>query len=203
MLLKRVCSSTAWVRVFVFVCVHSLPQILHTECVLRCAERGASHALVSAPRASQQSLLCVCACMRVCGARCNKNWPVSVRVCVHVHSWASGHKHIHAHMVIAVTRTQHRVQGCACRYWLLTRMLRVCVRVQSALFDISSLLVCICLYICTCTYITSMRKELFSKTSESSFMRVCWKASRVGKRLSPYVSAGCVIMAVHLIFIKV
>lgn len=31
---------------------------------------------------------------------------------------------------------------------------------------------------------------------------ICWKASRIGERASPYVSAMCVMMAVHLLLIK-
>ncbi|CAM9336178.1 unnamed protein product [Discosporangium mesarthrocarpum] len=27
----------------------------------------------------------------------------------------------------------------------------------------------------------------------------CWKASRIGERLSPYVSGACVLMAVHVL----
>lgn len=29
-----------------------------------------------------------------------------------------------------------------------------------------------------------------------------WKLSRIGERLSPYVGAGCLIMAVHILFFK-
>ncbi|KAJ1409509.1 hypothetical protein B484DRAFT_336600, partial [Ochromonadaceae sp. CCMP2298] len=31
---------------------------------------------------------------------------------------------------------------------------------------------------------------------------LCWKASRVGERVSPYVGATCVLMAFHLLFLK-
>ena len=29
-----------------------------------------------------------------------------------------------------------------------------------------------------------------------------WKLSRIGERLSPYVGAGCAIMALHVLFFK-
>lgn len=29
-----------------------------------------------------------------------------------------------------------------------------------------------------------------------------WKLSRIGERLSPYVSVGCLVMAVHVLFFK-
>ena len=31
---------------------------------------------------------------------------------------------------------------------------------------------------------------------------LCWKASRIGERTSPYVSGACLLMAVHLILFK-
>jgi len=29
-----------------------------------------------------------------------------------------------------------------------------------------------------------------------------WKLSRIGERLSPYVGAGCAVMAIHILFFK-
>lgn len=73
---------------------------------------------------------------------------------------------------------------------------------MSALFDIPSLLVVLLLYICTCSYLLNLRPKLFQKDSPNSFFRTCWKATRIGDRLSLYVGAGCLIMAFHLLFIK-
>mmetsp|Transcript_24132 Transcript_24132/g.70796 ORF Transcript_24132/g.70796 Transcript_24132/m.70796 type:complete len:86 (-) Transcript_24132:330-587(-) len=71
---------------------------------------------------------------------------------------------------------------------------------QSALFDMPSLVVVLVLFICTCTYLRSMKTTLFAQDSPNSFLRGCWKASRVGERLSPYMSIVCVVMALHLVF---
>eukprot|EP00616_Rhizochromulina_sp_CCMP1243_P019408 CAMPEP_0118969364 /NCGR_PEP_ID=MMETSP1173-20130426/6467_1 /TAXON_ID=1034831 /ORGANISM="Rhizochromulina marina cf, Strain CCMP1243" /LENGTH=147 /DNA_ID=CAMNT_0006918595 /DNA_START=111 /DNA_END=552 /DNA_ORIENTATION=- len=40
-----------------------------------------------------------------------------------------------------------------------------------------------------------MKTTLFAQDSPNSFLRGCWKASRVGERLSPYMSIVCVVMA--------
>jgi hypothetical protein len=37
---------------------------------------------------------------------------------------------------------------------------------------------------------------------ESSMYSFCWKASRIGERVSEYVALGCVVMALHVLFIK-
>ena len=36
----------------------------------------------------------------------------------------------------------------------------------------------------------------------SGFSGFMWKLSRIGERLSPYVAACCVVMAVHLLFFR-
>lgn len=61
-------------------------------------------------------------------------------------------------------------------------------------------MVVLVLFICTTTYLRSMKATLFTRDSPNSFLRGCWKASRIGERLSPYVSAACVIMALHVVF---
>ena len=38
--------------------------------------------------------------------------------------------------------------------------------------------------------------------TRKGLLSFCWKASRVGERLSPWVGAACVIMAAHTVFIK-
>jgi hypothetical protein len=30
----------------------------------------------------------------------------------------------------------------------------------------------------------------------------CWKLSRIGERLSPFISVGCLLMAIHVLFLK-
>ncbi|CAM9146020.1 unnamed protein product [Ascophyllum nodosum] len=56
--------------------------------------------------------------------------------------------------------------------------------------------------ICICTYIRGYRKGIFDVEdgSRHGLRGVCWKASRVGERLSPYVSASLLVMAVHVLF---
>ncbi len=87
---------------------------------------------------------------------------------------------------------------------------------QSALFDFSALVVVILLFICLTTHLRNMRPTIFddpmvaderqqgqlSKPTHSGLKGLCWKASRIGERLSPYVGSLCVLMAFHLIFIK-
>lgn len=79
---------------------------------------------------------------------------------------------------------------------------------QSALFDFTSLLTVLLLLICTCAY---LRALTFKPNSEVPTMldyakhgvgSVFWKAARVGERLSPWIAAGCVIMAFHTLFIR-
>eukprot|EP00871_Galdieria_phlegrea_P000953 jgi/Galph1/1859/GphlegSOOS_G530.1 len=78
---------------------------------------------------------------------------------------------------------------------------------MSALFNFQSLLVVILLVICTCAYIRSLYPSLLDRNKEgitfervNSFLGLFWKASRIGERLSPYVSACCVLMALSLLF---
>jgi len=64
------------------------------------------------------------------------------------------------------------------------------------------------LFICTCAY---YRAGTFQANSEAptildrhkhGFLSFAWKAARIGERASPWVAAGCVIMAVHTLFLK-
>ncbi len=95
---------------------------------------------------------------------------------------------------------------------------------MSALFDFPSLLVVILLFICCMSYIKRRFPQAFdsqelinyNKTNNnnmsgtrdpnaptrSGLYSICWKMSRIGDRLSPYVGAACVVMAIHLLFIK-
>ncbi|KAL7431605.1 hypothetical protein ACHAXH_003690 [Discostella pseudostelligera] len=83
---------------------------------------------------------------------------------------------------------------------------------MSAIFDFSSLLTVLLLMICTCAYLRDMRPTIFDggqtlQPGETRLKRTgvtgfCWKLSRIGERLSPYVGVCCVIMAIHLLFFK-
>jgi hypothetical protein len=83
-------------------------------------------------------------------------------------------------------------------------------QLQSAIFDFSSLVTVILLFIVTCTYLRGFRKTIFDNapTPDGNINRheglvgLCWKASRIGERVSEYVSAACIIMAIHVLFIK-
>jgi len=82
-------------------------------------------------------------------------------------------------------------------------------RNQSALFDVSSLLTVLLLFICSCTYIRSLRPSIFTtmtpegpSSKHEGLLGICYKASRVGERLSLYVGAACAIMAFHTLFIR-
>ncbi len=82
---------------------------------------------------------------------------------------------------------------------------------QSAIFDFPSLLIVILLMICSCAYIraATLRRDPASGT-ESSMLDshkhgvrgVGWKFARIGERVSPWIAASCIAMAVHLLFIK-
>ena len=82
---------------------------------------------------------------------------------------------------------------------------------MSAIFDFSSLMTVILLFICTCTYVRGMRQSIFDDTKKDPQQQevtkrrrgirgVCWKASRIGERVSPYVSVALVAMALHILF---
>lgn len=77
---------------------------------------------------------------------------------------------------------------------------------QSAIFDFSSLITVILLLICACTYLRSYRPAIFDNATEphrhTGFRGLCWKLSRIGERISPYVSIACLMMAVHVLFIN-
>jgi len=78
---------------------------------------------------------------------------------------------------------------------------------MSALFDFQSLLVVILLFLCSTTYIRSMRPTIFFNKNDqpnqhTGLLGFCWKCSRIGERLSPYVSAACILSAIYILFIK-
>ncbi len=82
---------------------------------------------------------------------------------------------------------------------------------MSALFDFSSLLVVILLFICATTFSRALYPTIFNSAPDaqgnprrdhSGIKGLCWKASRIGERISPYVAVACVLMAFHLLFLK-
>ncbi|CAM9606828.1 unnamed protein product [Scytosiphon promiscuus] len=64
------------------------------------------------------------------------------------------------------------------------------------------LLTVLLLFICICTYVRGFRKGIFDVEdgSRSGVRGLCWKAARVGERLSPYVAAALLLMAGHVLF---
>ena len=63
------------------------------------------------------------------------------------------------------------------------------------------MLTVILLFICTCAYIRGKRPNIFDDPAnpgkQSGFLSICWKASRIGERASPYVAAFLVVMAAY------
>lgn len=93
---------------------------------------------------------------------------------------------------------------------------------MSALFDFPSLIVVLLLFICATTFARSLYPSVFDsapssnqlndpnamghvstgKVEHSGLKGFCWKASRIGERLSPYVAGACIVMAFHVLFFK-
>ncbi|CAG7837392.1 unnamed protein product [Allacma fusca] len=72
---------------------------------------------------------------------------------------------------------------------------------MSALFNFQSLLTVIALLICTCTYVHALLPSLLDK-NKTGLLGTFWKCARIGERLSPYVGASCVALAVSLLFLS-
>jgi hypothetical protein len=78
---------------------------------------------------------------------------------------------------------------------------------QSAIFDFPALLTVIILFICTAAY---LRAATYNTSTKKSFLDdykhgvlgLAWKCARIGERLSPWVAAFCVGMAVHTLFFR-
>ena len=87
---------------------------------------------------------------------------------------------------------------------------------MSALFDFPSLIIVILLFICSTSFLRALYPSIFTtksatednttSTSPAAQHRglygICWKASRIGERLSPAIAVTCVIMAFHVLFVK-
>jgi hypothetical protein len=79
--------------------------------------------------------------------------------------------------------------------------------VQSAIFDFPSLLTVILLLICSAAFVRSatlnaQTGQSFLDEYKKGFTGIVWKAARIGERLSPWVAVCCVIMAVHVLFLR-
>lgn len=48
----------------------------------------------------------------------------------------------------------------------------------------------------------AMMQQSNRHNKREGFMGFFWKLSRIGERLSPYVGAGCVIMAINILFFR-
>ncbi|KAF2424827.1 DUF1242-domain-containing protein [Tothia fuscella] len=68
---------------------------------------------------------------------------------------------------------------------------------MTALFNFQSLLMVILLTICTSTYIHAAWPSIMDRNKDGA-LGIFWKCARIGERLSPYVSACCVLMAVSM-----
>ncbi|KXN69863.1 DUF1242-domain-containing protein [Conidiobolus coronatus NRRL 28638] len=68
---------------------------------------------------------------------------------------------------------------------------------MSALFNFQSLLLVLVLTICTSTYVKSQLPSFIDK-NKGGFQSLVWKMSRIGERLSPYVSLACLFLALNL-----
>ncbi|XP_066365237.1 uncharacterized protein [Miscanthus floridulus] len=71
-------------------------------------------------------------------------------------------------------------------------------RRESALFNFYSFLTVVLLVICTCTYIKMQFPAILN--DRTGFRGFFWKAARIGERLSPWVSVGCLAMGISTIF---
>ncbi|KAH8090567.1 hypothetical protein HD553DRAFT_266775 [Filobasidium floriforme] len=80
----------------------------------------------------------------------------------------------------------------------LNRIVYTSSYTQSALFNFQSLLLVWLLLICTCTYVRGTAPGLVDRNKEG-FLGIFFKCSRIGERLSPYVSLACIAMAVKIL----
>ncbi|KAF3544429.1 hypothetical protein DY000_02000876 [Brassica cretica] len=68
----------------------------------------------------------------------------------------------------------------------------------NALFNFHSFLTVVLLVICTCTYLKMQFPAILEQ--KTGFRGFFWKAARIGERLSPWMSVGCFMMGVSIIF---
>ncbi|KAK1257000.1 hypothetical protein QJS04_geneDACA022492 [Acorus gramineus] len=68
---------------------------------------------------------------------------------------------------------------------------------MSALFNFHSFLTVVLLVICTCTYVKMHFPAILEQ--RTGFRGFFWKAARIGERLSPWVSLGCLAMSISIL----
>lgn len=59
-------------------------------------------------------------------------------------------------------------------------------------------------HLCMSCHVRCSTRQTYERgfKGRSGFSGFMWKLSRIGERLSPYVAACCVVMAVHLLFFR-
>lgn len=72
---------------------------------------------------------------------------------------------------------------------------------MTALFNFQSLLTVVLLSICTATYLRP-RFAAFIDPKKAGFPGLFGRFAVIGERLSPYISVGCVVMALVTIFLR-
>ncbi|KAG7344503.1 DUF1242 domain containing protein [Nitzschia inconspicua] len=85
---------------------------------------------------------------------------------------------------------------------------------MGGLFDFSSVMMNLLLLICACTYARDLWPGVFDSRSKprdpskpvhhdrDGVLGFCWKLSRIGERLSPYVGAACLFMGLYVLLFK-
>jgi hypothetical protein len=71
---------------------------------------------------------------------------------------------------------------------------------MSAFFHFPSLLAWLVLFVCTCTYLREKSRS-WVDGNKHGFSGVFYKASVIGKRLSPWTAAACAVSAFYVLFI--
>ena len=79
---------------------------------------------------------------------------------------------------------------------------RVSLFLQSALFNFEAFLIVMVLFICTCSYVRSWSPTTINTEYTHGFKGTVKNAAIIGDRLSPLVSAACVVFAVTNIFLR-
>ena len=72
---------------------------------------------------------------------------------------------------------------------------------MSVLFSLQSTIFVLLLLICTATHVRYFRPSLYHRDSRELWKRFLYKCSVLGDRLSVVVAAGCVVMAMRILFI--
>ncbi|XP_004700211.1 protein kish-A-like [Echinops telfairi] len=70
---------------------------------------------------------------------------------------------------------------------------------MSAFFNFQSLLTVILLLTCACAYSRSLAPSVLDR-NKTGLLGKFWKCARIGEWKSPYVAAGCIVMAFSILF---